>query len=50
MVRKEKEKLLRILERANTKVIGVYEDSRNFGFVVPEDTRITQDIFVSKER
>ena len=38
-----------VLERANNKVIGVYEDSRNFGFVVPEDTRLNQDIFVSKK-
>ncbi|WP_411170046.1 ribonuclease R [Clostridium sp. MB05] len=38
-----------VLERSNTKVIGVYEDSRNFGFVVPEDTRLNQDIFISKK-
>lgn len=38
-----------VLERANNKVIGVYEDSKNFGFVVPEDTRLNQDIFVSKK-
>ena len=38
-----------VLERANTKVIGIYEDSRNFGFVVPEDTRLNQDIFISKK-
>lgn len=38
-----------VLERSNSKIIGVYEDSRNFGFVVPEDTRLNQDIFVSKK-
>lgn len=38
-----------VLERVNSKIIGVYEDSRNFGFVVPEDTRINQDIFISKK-
>lgn len=38
-----------VLERANKKIIGVYEDSRNFGFVVPEDSRINQDIFISKK-
>lgn len=38
-----------VLERSNTKIIGVYEDSRNFGFVVPEDTRLNQDIFISKK-
>lgn len=38
-----------VLERANKNIIGVYEDSRNFGFVVPEDSRINQDIFISKK-
>lgn len=47
--KKREGEVAEILERANTKVIGVYEESRNFGFVVPEDTRLTQDIFVSKK-
>ena len=38
-----------VLERANKSIIGVYEDSRNFGFVVPEDTRLNQDIFIPKK-
>ncbi len=40
--------IIRIIERANKTVIGVYEDSRNFGFVVPEEKRIYQDIFIPK--
>ncbi|MBX7386103.1 ribonuclease R [Clostridium chauvoei] len=46
---KREGEVLEVLERANTKIIGVYEDSRNFGFVVPEDSRLNQDIFVSKK-
>lgn len=38
-----------VLSRANNKIIGVYEDNRNFGFVVPEDSRLNQDIFISKK-
>ncbi|MDF2881066.1 MAG: ribonuclease [Clostridiaceae bacterium] len=41
--------IIRILERANKTIIGVYEDSKNFGFVVPEDQRMSHDIFISKE-
>ena len=41
--------IIRIVKRGNKTVIGVFEDSRNFGFVVPEDLRIYQDIFISKE-
>ena len=40
--------ITRIVERVNKTVIGVYEDSRNFGFVVPEDKRLQNDIFISK--
>lgn len=42
--------IIRILERANKTVIGVYEDSRNFGFVVADDVRISQDIFIPKSQ
>lgn len=40
--------IIRILDRANKTIIGIYEDSKNFGFVVPEEKRIYQDVFVSK--
>ena len=39
----------KIITRANKRLVGTYEDSRNFGFVVAEDTRISQDIFISKK-
>jgi len=39
-----------IIERANKTVIGVFEESEQFGFVVPYDKRIYQDIFISKEQ
>lgn len=42
--------IIRILERANKTVIGVYEDSRNFGFVTPDDVRISQDVFIPKSQ
>ncbi len=39
----------RILERVNKTIIGTYEDSKNFGFVVADDKRIHQDIFISRD-
>lgn len=42
-------KVIRILERANTFIIGTYQSSRNFGFVVPDDKRIAYDIFIPRE-
>ncbi|MGG7098163.1 ribonuclease R [Clostridium sardiniense] len=47
--KKREGEVAEIVERANKTIIGVYENSRNFGFVVPEDTRLHQDIFVTKK-
>ncbi len=47
--KKREGEVVDVIERANKTIIGVYEDSRNFGFVVPDDTRIAQDIFISKK-
>ena len=41
--------ILRILERANEKIVGTFESSRTFGFVTPDSTKIAQDIFVPKK-
>ncbi|TDT50752.1 ribonuclease R [Fonticella tunisiensis] len=40
--------IIRILERANTKIVGTFEKSDYFGFVIPDDKRIYQDIFIPK--
>lgn len=46
--RKEGE-VIRILVRANQRVVGTLQISHQFGFVVPDDKRIYQDIFVPPE-
>lgn len=38
-----------VLERNNTSVIGVYEESKAFGFVIPEDAKIKHDVFIGKK-
>ncbi|MGV8980523.1 ribonuclease R [Clostridium sp.] len=40
--------ITRIIERSNKTIIGTYDDSKNFGFVVADDKRIAQDIFIPK--
>ncbi|GGM36091.1 ribonuclease R [Paraliobacillus quinghaiensis] len=40
--------VIRILERATTSLIGTYEDNGNFGFVIADDKRIPNDIFIPK--
>jgi ribonuclease R len=38
--------VIKILERAVTKVVGTFENSRYFGFVVPDDKKIPGDVFI----
>lgn len=38
----------KVLERANQKVVGTLELDNHFGFVIPDDSRISRDIFVPK--
>jgi ribonuclease R len=47
--KKREGEIRKILKRANEKIVGVYEKSKNFGFVVPSDNRITEDIFIPKD-
>lgn len=41
--------VIRILTRANNRVVGTYEDSKKYGFVRPDEKRLAQDIFIPKE-
>lgn len=46
--RRPEGEVVKIIKRANQTIVGVYEKSGNFGFVVPDDKKITQDIYISK--
>ena len=48
--KKVEAEIIRILSRANDKIVGTFEKSPHFGFVVPDDKRIYQDIFIPKEQ
>jgi ribonuclease R len=41
--------VIRILERYNTTVVGTFNKGKKYGFVLPDDSRLSQDIFVSKD-
>lgn len=38
--------VVRILDRANERIVGTYTGTKRYGFVVPEEKRIWQDIFI----
>ncbi|TYQ16351.1 UNVERIFIED_CONTAM: RNAse R [Acetivibrio alkalicellulosi] len=41
--------IIKIVKRANETIIGTYESSKHFGFVIPDDRRISGDIFIPKD-
>lgn len=43
-------KVIKIINRSITKVVGTFKNSRNFGFVIPDDKKIATDIFISKKK
>lgn len=46
---KNKEGIIdKVIERANMEVVGTFQRNKRFGFVVPDDKRNTDDVFVKK--
>ncbi len=43
-------RVIRVLERAIHQVVGTFEDSKSFGFVIADDKRIPNDIFIPKNK
>lgn len=41
--------VVRIVKRAITQVVGVFQHNETYGFVIPDDKRINRDIFVPQE-
>nr|WP_296481746.1 ribonuclease R [uncultured Acetatifactor sp.] len=49
--RRQEAKVVRIIARGMTQVVGTYDRAGDhYGFVVPDNARLPQDIFVPKER
>ena len=48
--RRREGKILKIVNRGTQRLIGYYQSRKNFGFVVPDNERILQDIFVPAEQ
>jgi ribonuclease R len=40
-------RVIRVLERGRSTIVGVYHPTRSFGFVVPEDRKLPKDVFVA---
>ncbi|XCP86260.1 ribonuclease R [Roseburia hominis] len=48
--RRREGKIARILTRGTRQLVGYYQSRKNYGFVVPDNARFLQDIFVPAEQ
>lgn len=49
--RRQEAQVIEILARGMKQIVGIYEKSnKNYGFVIPDNTKISEDIFIPVER
>ena len=48
-VKKAEGKVVKILKHEKDTIVGIFENNKNFGFVVPDDKNFGTDIFISKK-
>ena len=48
-VKKAEGKIVRILKHEKDTVVGIFQNNKNFGFVVPDDKNLGTNIFISKK-
>ena len=41
--------IVKILERATKEVVGTFQKKKGFGFVVPDDRKLTEDIYIKQD-
>ena len=49
MGRKPEGEIIRIIEHANDRIVGVFRKSKDYGFVTPDDKRIGTDVYVPEK-
>lgn len=47
---KREGKILEIVKHANDTIVGTYKKSKNFGFVVPDNQAMSEDIYIPKKK
>ena len=46
--KKAEGEIVKVVKRNNATIVGRYEDAKNYGFVIPDDSKLDKDIFISK--
>lgn len=47
--RRAEAEIVNVLERVTTQIVGTFQKSKNFGFVIPDNQKLADDIFIPKE-
>ncbi|MGN0305680.1 MAG: ribonuclease R [Lachnospiraceae bacterium] len=47
--RRQEAKVVKVLERGTETIVGTYQKSRSFGFVLPDNQKLAEDIFIPAE-
>lgn len=48
--KRQEAEVVKILERGTNTIVGTYQENRSFGFVLPDNQKLAEDIFIPKER
>ncbi len=47
--KRKEAKVVKVISHGLSQLVGIYESSKNFGFVIPDNQKFGQDIFIPKE-
>ncbi len=48
--KRQEVKIVEIISRGMTQLVGTFQKSQNFGFVVPDNGKVSSDIFIPREK
>lgn len=43
-------RVVSVVKRANSKVVGIFEDKRDFGFVIADESKLAMNIYIPKKK
>lgn len=47
--RRKEAEVIRIMEHGNDEIVGYYQKSKSFGFVIPDNRKISEDVYIAKK-
>ncbi len=48
--KRQEAEVIKIIERGTNTIVGTFQKSKNFGFVIPDNQKLAEDIFIPIER